>query len=173
MSPVPVVLLYILSLDYYSSSFMEKQDFTVGAHFELFCIGLQLMIIFILDPSADYFLHWSIDRLLCNNSENSEKWRHDEPEPKVTPSQCLLCPTNSPKLNIIKTHSHDSNHSKEKQQIFTSEKLQPGNDFTGKMSPTIITRVQLHVLSVHSLINDWCCQLDKLLEFHLEPNFTF
>ncbi len=41
-------------------AFMSQQDPAVvgraGAHFQLFCIGLQPMIFFILDESADYFL---------------------------------------------------------------------------------------------------------------------
>ena len=50
------------------------------------------MILFILDQSADSFLHRSIDGLKCG---------HNDPEPKVTPSPCWFSPSNSPKLHII------------------------------------------------------------------------
>ncbi len=63
---------------------MSNQDFT----------GLQLVFICIMDQSTD--------GLVCKNSENSEKCRHNYSEPKVTPSQRLFFPTNSPNLKIIK-----------------------------------------------------------------------
>ncbi len=50
-----------------------------GAHFNTFCIKLQLKILFILDETADSSLHH--DCLVCQDFENSEKCRHTEPEP--------------------------------------------------------------------------------------------
>ena len=53
--------LWMISSGYYSLCIDIQQAFTVfslsGAHFELFCTGLHLMITFIMDSSADYFLH--------------------------------------------------------------------------------------------------------------------
>ncbi len=64
-----------------TSVFMLEQKFPivgqVGAHFELFCMALKLMILFILDESVECFLDPSIDCLLRKNSENSE---NDEPK---------------------------------------------------------------------------------------------
>ncbi len=86
---------------------MPEQDFPVevgrgGTHFELVCIRLQLLILFILDKSADYFLHQSINYLLCQNYENREKCRHSDSEPKVTPSLCLFSENLSSRLRAGK-----------------------------------------------------------------------
>lgn len=47
------------------------------------CCTLQVIIIFIIDSSADYCLHHSIDWLIYKNS-----------------GQCLFCPINHPNLKI-------------------------------------------------------------------------
>ncbi len=105
-------------------TFMSQQDFLVGAgragaHFNLFCIRLQLMIIFILDESADYFLSQSIV-WFCKNSEEgvilkwemSSQWTRVQSRP-VYNTVCLFQPTVQ-SFTWSQTHSH---HSDEKQQF--------------------------------------------------------
>ncbi len=55
-------------------AFMSKQRFHVevfgaAAHFESFCVELQLMISVIPNESAGCFLHQTTDSLLCQNSK--------------------------------------------------------------------------------------------------------
>ncbi len=54
-APVTVLLLYIISLYYYYSCINVKADFTVVVEVELI-FNYSLMIIFIMDQSADSFL---------------------------------------------------------------------------------------------------------------------
>lgn len=52
------VALLLCNVSYYHSGMDIKAGFTVvGAHFQLFCKRLQSIIIFIVDWSADHFLH--------------------------------------------------------------------------------------------------------------------
>ncbi len=98
-------------------AFMSQQIFLLLVELEL------ILILFILDESADSFLHQPVDCLLCQNSENGEKCRHNEP--KVTPSACLFVPTNSPKL-----HKHI--HIIQRKNLHEREAA-TGSDATGNM----------------------------------------
>ena len=57
----------------------------------IFVVGLQLMIIFIVDQSDDYFINKLISCFVCKMSENGKKKKKLK-KPKTKSSNVLFCP---------------------------------------------------------------------------------
>ena len=89
-----------------------KRWFTVsvcgcGADFEVFCTGLQLLIISIMDQYVDYFLHNSIACLVCNHLENCEKCPWLQDDHKTITNKLRFLKAKSSHVHIGEAENHE------------------------------------------------------------------